>query len=80
MDGFGASAFASQAGLYATTMSGSIQRLSQEGDRWEFAGQLAHPRFFHRQLPWQTNDLVIVGGASMATGKIDALELLAPKP
>jgi hypothetical protein len=37
---------------------------------------LEHPRFFHRILPWQPKELVVVGGAHMAVGKIDALERL----
>jgi N-acetylneuraminic acid mutarotase len=77
MDGFGCSAFACNGSLFATTMSGSIQRLSDDGKQWEFLGQLAHPRFFHRLLPWNNSKLVVVGGASMTSGKIEALELLS---
>ncbi len=73
MDGFGCAAFACEGHLFATTMSGAIQRLSADGSRWESVGQLQHPRFFHRVLPWQ-KELVIVGGAHMSVGKIDALE------
>ncbi|MGH7128670.1 MAG: Kelch repeat-containing protein, partial [Planctomycetaceae bacterium] len=76
MDGFGASAFACDDALYATTISGSIQRLSADGRRWEFVGQLEHPRFFHRLLPWHDRQLVVVGGASMSVGKIQPLERL----
>jgi N-acetylneuraminic acid mutarotase len=78
MDGFGASAFASHGRLYVTTMSGSIQRLSQDGKIWEFVGQLNHPRFFHRLLPWN-NQLVAVGGAHMSVGKIEAVEVIEVK-
>src|SRR5262249_35411657 len=78
MDGFGCSAFAAAGSLYATTMSGSVQRLSAEEQNWEFAGQLQHPRFFHRLLPWQ-NELIVVGGASMSAGKILPLELLSQR-
>lgn len=78
MDGFGSSAFACGNSLYVTTSSGSIQRLSGDGEAWEFVGQLAHPRFFHRLLPWQDGKLVIVGGSNMSTGKTVALELLSP--
>ncbi len=77
MDGFGASTFACGSSLFATTMSGSIQRLSDDGKSWEYLGQLAHPRFFHRVLPWNNAKLVIVGGASMMSGKVEALELLS---
>lgn len=77
MDGFGASAFASGGALYATTMSGAIQRLSPAGDAWEFVTQLERPRFFHRLLSWHDDRLVVVGGASMTSGKVLSLELLA---
>jgi N-acetylneuraminic acid mutarotase len=76
MDGFGASSFAAGNALFVTTMSGAIQRLNARGDAWEFVGQLTHPRFFHRLLPWSDGQLVVVGGASMTTGKTPALELL----
>lgn len=76
MDGFGSSAFACHGRLFATTMSGSVQELNARGDRWEFVGQLAQPRFFHRLLPWSDEKLVIVGGASMVRGKILSLEML----
>lgn len=72
MDGFGASAFATDDRLVVTTMSGSIQELSVEG-QWQYAGQVAKPRFFHRMLPWH-NELVLVGGADMAVGKHLELE------
>jgi N-acetylneuraminic acid mutarotase len=74
MDGFGSSAFACNGKLFATTMSGAIQQLSADGSQWEFVGSLDNPRFFHRLLPWRERDLVIVGGAHMAVGKIDTLE------
>lgn len=76
MDGFGASAFASGDTLYATTMTGSIQRLEPDAKAWQSVGQLAHPRFFHRVLPLPGNKLVVVGGASMETGKVLAIEIL----
>lgn len=76
MDGFGISAFACRGSLFATTQSGSIQRVSGDGKSWEFLGQLAHPRFFHRVLPWNNSKLIVVGGASMMSGKAEILELL----
>jgi hypothetical protein len=75
MDGFGCSAFTCGGQLFATTMSGSLLQLAEAGDRWQFAGQLQAPRFFHRLLGWRDRDLVVVGGASMAAGKIKELEL-----
>jgi hypothetical protein len=79
MDGFGSSAFLCGGQLYVSTYSGKLQRLAKDGSKWEVAGQLAHPRFFHRMLPTDDGRLLIVGGASMETGKIRALELLTLK-
>ena len=76
MDGFGASAFAQGDALYVTTMSGSVQRLQGDAGEWKFVGQVQHPRFFHRMLPWKDNQLVIVGGAHMEVGKIQELEVI----
>jgi hypothetical protein len=75
MDGFGTASFACSGRLFATTMSGAVQRLASDGSQWEYVGQLNQPRFFHRILPWH-NELVIVGGADMSVGKIPELERL----
>lgn len=79
MDGFGSSAFAVGDALYVTTISGSVQRLKADGSAWELAGQLAHPRFFHRLLPWGGDKLIVVGGSDMTTGKTNELELMSVK-
>lgn len=76
MEGFGSSAFFVGDDVYATTMSGAIQRLKKDAAAWEVIGQLQHPRFFHRVLPFQKNQLVVVGGSSMESGKVLQLELL----
>ncbi|OYW23525.1 MAG: hypothetical protein B7Z55_03460 [Planctomycetales bacterium 12-60-4] len=78
MDGFGSSAFAIGDTLYVTTMSGKLQRLSHDGGRWDVIAQVAHPRFFHRMLPTADGKLLIVGGASMQTGKVAEVELIDP--
>lgn len=75
LEGFGSSSFAVGDRLFTTTISGAIQRLAADGSKWEFAGQLAEPRFFHRLLPWK-QDLVAVGGASMMTGKVESVEIV----
>lgn len=76
MEGFGSSAFFVKDDVYATTMSGAIQRLKKDATAWELLGQLQHPRFFHRVLPWQGSKLVVIGGSSMDTGKVLEPELL----
>ncbi len=76
MEGFGSSSFFVDGDVYATTMSGAIQRLKKDATAWELLGQLQHPRFFHRVLPWQGSKLVVVGGSNMETGKVLPVELL----
>ena len=75
MDGFGSSAFLCGKDLYVSTHSGKLEKLADDGSKWEVVGQLTHPRFFHRMLPTPDGKLLIVGGASMETGKIKDLEL-----
>jgi len=77
MDGFGASTFACNGALYVTTITGSIQRLSEKGTAWEYLGQIAHPRFFHRLLTWENDKLIVVGGTHMTNGKTEEVEVLS---
>jgi N-acetylneuraminic acid mutarotase len=77
MDGFGASAFACQGALYVTSLSPSVQKLASGSAKWERAGELDHPRFFHRMLPWGDSKLVVVGGGNMTEGKTLSVELLS---
>jgi hypothetical protein len=79
MDGFGSSAFACAGSLYVSTISGSVQRLSSEWKQWEFVGQLAHPRFFHRLLSWQDSKLIAVGGGDMSVGKVTRIDVITVK-
>ena len=74
LDGFGSSAFEVNGSLYASTITGSIQRLADDGKSWELVGQLDHPRFFHRLLPWKDSSLIAVGGGNMSVGKILELD------
>jgi N-acetylneuraminic acid mutarotase len=79
MDGFGSSAFACQEQLFVSTISGSLQRLSSDGHHWEFVGQLDHPRFFHRLLPWRNTKLVAIGGGNMEVGKVTEVDVIPVK-
>lgn len=76
MDGFGSSAFACRGSLYVSTISGSLQQLSNNGKSWQFVGQLDHPRFFHRMLPWKDSSLIAIGGGSMSVGKVTAVDVI----
>jgi N-acetylneuraminic acid mutarotase len=76
MEGFGTSSFAACDKLIVTTMSGSVQMLSDDGTKWILAGQANEPRFFHRQLTTPDDRVIVVGGASMETGKTNSVELM----
>ncbi len=76
MTGFGASAFATGGRLYTSTIKGDLQRLSKDGSKWEIIAQTPTARFFHRMLPLDDSRLIVVGGASMAVGKFDEVEVL----
>lgn len=75
MDGFGPSACSIGDDVYVSTMSGKLQRLTADGSRWLTVAQMSYPRFFHRMLNDSDQRFILVGGASMRTGKVSALEL-----
>ena len=76
MEGFGTSSFATNDRLVVTSMSGAVQVLSDDSTRWIPAGQVNEARFFHRQLTTVDGKVLLIGGASMQTGKTSTLELL----
>ncbi|MEM7234336.1 MAG: DUF4198 domain-containing protein [Planctomycetota bacterium] len=77
MDGFGSSAFTVDGRLYVSTYYGNLQVLSSDGSKFEIQSELDDDRFFHRMLPLEKK-LLVVGGASMKTGKNLNLEVLEP--
>lgn len=76
MAGFGASAFATGGALYVTTVQGLLQRLSQDGSRWELVSGEVTPRFFHRLLPLDDHHLIAVGGSNMSIGKFTEVDII----
>ena len=80
LTGFGTSAFATGGRLYATTIHGLLLRLAEDQAAWEVVGKMPTARFFHRLLPFDENRLIVVGGASMETGKFEAVELISVEP
>jgi N-acetylneuraminic acid mutarotase len=74
MKAFGASAWgtadaASGGSLFACGTDGLLFKLTGDGSAWVSAGKLDQGRFFHRLLPGPDQSLLIVGGASMKSGK-----------
>ncbi len=76
LEGFGGSAVNCGGQLFATTYAGTISRLSEDGQSWQEAGRLSRPRFFHRLLCAGGSSLVVVGGASMESGKDPSVEFV----
>ncbi|UUO06632.1 hypothetical protein M4951_25225 [Blastopirellula sp. J2-11] len=76
MDGFGTSAFPVDGKLYASTMSGRLVRLAEDGKSWETVGGLTNERFFHRMLPVGDSELIFVGGANMGIGKFTEVDVV----
>ncbi len=73
MDTFGPSAFGGPAGLFTTIADGSLLRLADDGKSWETVGALRHPRFFHRLVIGEDQQLLAVAGTTKE-GKVTAVE------
>jgi N-acetylneuraminic acid mutarotase len=76
MDGFGNASFAVGDELFVTTYSGKLQRLAADGGAWETRSQLERDRFFHRLLPISEHELIVIGGASMSSGKFAEIDVI----
>ncbi|WP_254510490.1 DUF3386 family protein [Anatilimnocola floriformis] len=75
MAAFGPSAFGGNDGLYCTVQDGSLLRLSNDGKSWEKAATLKHPRFFHRLVISDDQQILVVAGTSR-TGKTTETEAI----
>ncbi|MCA9073032.1 MAG: hypothetical protein KDA84_29120, partial [Planctomycetaceae bacterium] len=80
MEGFGPAACSLDEALYVSTYAGNVQRLTEGAESWETVCQLKNPRFFHRMLPLGSGQLLMIGGASMETGKYKSLEAVSLEP
>jgi hypothetical protein len=74
-DGFGIAAFGTEAGLFASTRTGNVYRLNDDGQGWTTLGKLKHPRYFHRLVAADENRLIAIGGTSR-NGKVAQVELI----
>lgn len=80
-DGFGASAFGTSQGLFASSRSGAVVRLNDDGQSWTQIAKLNHPRSFHRLVAADDGKLLVVGGTSKAgkVAEVESLQLAAQK-
>lgn len=76
MAGFGASAFATGGSLYVSTVDGDLLELSDDQTSWKKVASLPTSRFFHRMLPANDHQLIMVGGANMEIGKFSEVEVI----
>ncbi|TWU17372.1 N-acetylneuraminate epimerase [Novipirellula galeiformis] len=74
MTGFGCWAQSLGGRLYVSTISGNIQRLSEDEQAWEIVGHYEPARFFHCMLPLTEKSMVMVGGANMSIGRFTNLD------
>lgn len=74
MTGFGSSAFATGGRLYVTTIDGDVYRLDEDAQEWTAVAKTDPARFFHRMVPSDENELLIVGGANMEIGKFTHID------
>lgn len=79
MTGFGCWAQSHAGHLYVSTVNGTIQRLTAEGDDWEIVGSYDPGRFFHCMLPLDPTSMLMVGGANMSIGRFTNLEIVEIK-
>lgn len=79
MEGFGNTSFEIGGKLTAITRAGAIQQLPSDGKSWIIAGYLKHPRFFGRLLPIGADRGLVIAGADMASGKVNATEIFGLK-
>ena len=68
MEGFGSSAYTVGGRLFVSTYGGNVQVLDSGHPAWRISTKLEDDRFFHRMLPFDSR-LILVGGASMRSGK-----------
>ena len=81
MNGFGISAWNLNGKLLVSGTDGRVHCLSKDGTKWETAGKLATPRFFHQLVPApQAHHLLAVGGASMKKGHLTNIEVVSLEP
>lgn len=80
MKGFGCATAVCAGRLYVSGMKGVLYRLAAGGEAWEAAGQLEHPRFFHRLVPAGPAGLIALGGEDSESKRADLEFLPLPEP
>lgn len=74
LHGFGVSSFGLQGKVFVCGMSGVVYSLQPNADTWQEAGKLENGRFFHRLIPKNDNELLIIAGAIFGSGHTASVE------
>ncbi|WP_404307106.1 Kelch repeat-containing protein [Neorhodopirellula lusitana] len=77
MSGFGSTAFDVAGVLYVSAMDGYIHSLKGSSGQWQSVAKSDPARFFHRMLPTQKSQLLMIGGANMEIGKFTHIDAVA---
>lgn len=77
MKSFGAAAVSHKGRVFVSDYSGKVYTLNEDLSNWSVAGNLTHPRFFHRLECVSDGELVAIGGASRKLGQMDTLEIIS---
>ncbi len=80
--GFGMAGFGHEGAVVATGMDGVVRRWAPSDGAWTQISTLAYPRFFHRIVPAEDGDLLVLGGIrGMRSGRrVKPIERIAVGP
>ena len=73
LTGFGTASCNAGGKIIVSAYDGSIQTINARGE-FEVINTMTEARFFHRLLPISTQEGLLIGGASMESGKYESLE------
>ena len=75
MDGFGSSSFNVGGHIVVSTFGGQVIQLSKDGTKWKQIDKIKPGRFFHRLVPINGTEFVILGGTSPGAKQSSVLVL-----
>ena len=80
MAGFGSASFECDGRLFVSSLGGFVYQLSDDGSEWLPVAKLEPARFFHRMLPTDKSQLLLLGGANMEIGKFTEIDAIRVAP
>ncbi|MDB4533422.1 hypothetical protein N9242_01020 [Vicingaceae bacterium] len=77
MEGFGNSSFHMLGSVYVSTHDGNLYKLDEKKSAWKKTKQLERGRFFHRMIPYDEKQLVLLGGTNRSDGKLKQVDVVS---